>query len=240
MSGRFDTLGESLLLRGIAPRHVRRYVCELEEHFTDLVSEGMAGGLTRVSAEIMAEERIGRPEALIEAMAARKDLQSWIGRMPRTILLAAPPLALILIMHLQLFGFFALVQTFGGAPYQWGGRLPPEWLHPIMTWTFHFDNFLLPILLGWVFASASLRQRLGKGWMIGGLLLMSLVSGALIVHLLWPSNPTDDWAFWFGLPKNHPLDAWGTWEGVVSRIIASFILTAVPFSFLFNRSKRIA
>jgi hypothetical protein len=236
MSGRFDALSDGLLLRGIAPRHVRRYVRELEEHFADLVSEGMAEGVTRVSAEVMAQGRIGRTEDLIEAMAARKELQSWIGRMPQTMLLAAPPLVLILIMIVQMFGFGTLVENFGGAPYQWGGRLPPEWLHPIMKWTFHFDNFLLPILLGWVFAAASLRQRLGKGWMTGGLLLMSLISGALIAHLQWPSNPTDHWSFSFGLPIGQPLDAW---SGVFSRIIASFILTASPFWFLFHRPKKV-
>ena len=41
---RFERLSERLLHAGIAPRHVRRYVRELGDHFDDLVREETAGG----------------------------------------------------------------------------------------------------------------------------------------------------------------------------------------------------
>jgi hypothetical protein len=237
MSGRFEVLRESLLRHGIAPRHVHRYARELEEHFSDLVSEEMEKGLSRPLAAIQAEHRLGRMEDLIEAMAARKELRSWIGRMPRTILIGGPLLTFILILLIQLFGMAELVENFGGAPYRWGGRLPPLWLHPILAWGFPFDNFMLPLLLGWAFAAASLRQRIGKGWVFGGLAILALAAGTSTANYRWPSNPMDDWSFGFGF--FFAAQRWG-WAICLSRCVIGFLLMAGPFWFLFRSKDRSA
>ena len=45
MSQPFDEIRERLLRGGIAPRHVRRYLRELSDHFGDLVLEERRNGL---------------------------------------------------------------------------------------------------------------------------------------------------------------------------------------------------
>lgn len=41
---RFDRLRESLLKAGVAPRHVRRYLRELDQHFEDLAEQQRQSG----------------------------------------------------------------------------------------------------------------------------------------------------------------------------------------------------
>ena len=42
----FETLGERLLRSGIAPRHVRRYLRELRDHYDDAVQGELQKGAT--------------------------------------------------------------------------------------------------------------------------------------------------------------------------------------------------
>lgn len=228
MSGRFEALSESLLLRGIAPNHVHRYARELEEHFADLVNEEMERGLARLSAEIRAEERIGRTEDLVEAMAVRKELRSWIGRMPRTILIGGPVLTLLLFHLLQLAGVIAIIESFG---YVGNGHVvPPLWLRPFFHWGFGFDNFLLPIMLGWAFGAAARRQRIGKEWMLTGLLLLAVVSGPIFLRYHWPADLTD-FSLGYGSPSSAPILVW---IDALTRGVVNFVLTAGPCWFYFD------
>ena len=55
-------LRERLLRAGVAPRHVRRYLTELHEHWSDLVAEEQRSGRSRTEAEAVALARLGRVE----------------------------------------------------------------------------------------------------------------------------------------------------------------------------------
>ena len=82
MPQRFEQLRERLLRAGIAPRHVKRYVAELGDHFDDLVREEAAKGLTRDAARDAARARIGADDALAAVMLARPDFRSLTARFP--------------------------------------------------------------------------------------------------------------------------------------------------------------
>jgi hypothetical protein len=55
----FHQLRERLLRAGVAPRHVRRYLTELDEHLADLMAEEEAAGRSRADAETAAILRLG-------------------------------------------------------------------------------------------------------------------------------------------------------------------------------------
>ncbi len=58
---RLDTasLSQRLYEAGIAPRHIKRAIIELGDHFDDLVAEQTATGLRRPDAEAHALQRLG-------------------------------------------------------------------------------------------------------------------------------------------------------------------------------------
>ena len=90
---RFDDLRETLLVGGIAPRHVRRYLRELSEHLDDLTAQQRVAGYDGEDAAIRARARLGGDEELAAAMLAQKQFRSWAARAPWAVFLFLPPVA---------------------------------------------------------------------------------------------------------------------------------------------------
>ncbi len=86
----FDGLRQSLMQAGIAPRHARRTILELEEHFADLKEELMAQGFGRRRAEMEASRQLGSLEAIGEIVASRSELRCWPFRYPRVARIVLP------------------------------------------------------------------------------------------------------------------------------------------------------
>src|SRR5664280_648121 len=78
----FDELRERLLVAGIAPRHVRRYLSELSDHFEDLTAEAEREGRSEQDAESVAISRLGNTDQLAEAMLGQRQFKSWCARVP--------------------------------------------------------------------------------------------------------------------------------------------------------------
>ena len=95
LQSRFDRLSERLLDAGIAPRHVRRYVRELSDHFDDLVREERADGAAKELAETRALARLGNDDTLAEAMLSRPELRSLTARFPWAVFGLGPIVLLI-------------------------------------------------------------------------------------------------------------------------------------------------
>src|ERR1700744_4772839 len=104
-----DGLGEQLLAAGVAPRHVRRYLVELDDHLADLREEGAC---PRDEGEAWALARLGSCETLAGAMIARKELRGWDVRLPWVAYLLAPILALAAGFALALGLVYAIVESF--------------------------------------------------------------------------------------------------------------------------------
>jgi hypothetical protein len=62
---RFHELRERLLRAGVAPRHVRRYLGELTDHFADLTAEEQRAGGSLSEAQSAALARLGKTEDLV-------------------------------------------------------------------------------------------------------------------------------------------------------------------------------
>lgn len=86
----FDALERQLLRDGIAPRHVRRTIAELEDHFDDLVATCRQRGLPQQAAECRALAQLGSLDDIGVAIAAQPDLQCWYRRWPRAASLLYP------------------------------------------------------------------------------------------------------------------------------------------------------
>jgi hypothetical protein len=189
VSQRFNALKEELLRAGIAPRHVRCYVAELRDHFDDLVREETAKGLTRNVAEDAARARIGGDDALADVMLSRPELRSVVARFPWAVFGLGPVLMLVLVVS-------AAILIEGGIAF----------LHPaIPRWSvdwarFSFDavNWLVmyaaPLAIAAVVSVVGINQRVTTGWVVFGLIIISVVGGFHEVGVKWsyvPMHPSE-------------------------------------------------
>jgi hypothetical protein len=175
-----NELRERLLLAGVAPRHVRRYIKELADHLADLRAEKEREGRSSADAESESLMRLGSMDDLAKAMTERKEFQSWCVRAPWAMFGLAPILFLTgayLIALLILWSGWQIflpgsdtpfVQTDGFSIFYFGvGRLL---------------YFVAPVLVGWGIGLIAARQRLKAIWPSVGLVLISLIGTAARVQ----------------------------------------------------------
>ena len=172
----FPDLQERLLRAGVAPRHVRRYVAELNDHLADLTVEAECAGLSRKDAEAVAVSRLGSEDELAAAMLGRPELRSWSARAPWAVfglgalgsLAAAYAVALsILWSGWRMFlpeSATPFVRLEGWAvPYFGMGRL---------------IYYGAPVFVGWALGVIAARQRVRAVWPVAGIALACL-AGAM-------------------------------------------------------------
>jgi hypothetical protein len=162
---------------GVAPRHVRRYLAELDHHYDDLVAEERAHGVTGPAASAAAIERLGSTEQLAAALLAKKELRSVTSRYPWLLFGILPPLAVIASLVLLIIVSQLLVVRTGVYIPRLGFLSPaPAWL----VWTYSgmmfAVNFLIVPLLGAVLAWTAQRQRIKPVWPLLGMALLLVLS----------------------------------------------------------------
>ena len=90
-------LQHELLAAGIAPRHVRRTIGELRDHFDDLVENAQHDGVESTAAARQALEDLGDLRDVATAMRSQPELRSWAFRFPYLALVVYPLTCLALI-----------------------------------------------------------------------------------------------------------------------------------------------
>lgn len=98
-----DGLREELLRSGIAPRHVRRTVDELSDHYQDLVDAALDDGVSRIEAQERARQQLGAVGDIGAAVRARPELRSWAYRHPRVASFVYPLTFLALLPAAPVF-----------------------------------------------------------------------------------------------------------------------------------------
>ena len=93
----FDQLASELLRAGVSPRHVRRTVIELSDHFDDLVDNAIGQGVDVRDAEARALRDLGEFPDLVLAARERPELRSWANRFPHVALVIYPLTCLALL-----------------------------------------------------------------------------------------------------------------------------------------------
>jgi hypothetical protein len=189
----FKELRERLLKAGVAPRHVRRYLNELRDHFADLKAEEQRAGRGAADAESAALGRLGGMDDLFKAMVEQRQLQSWCVRAP-WVLFGVTPLALLAAAwFVALFILWSGWQMFlPGADTPFGVRPGPHRLFELANIYFQVGRmiyFFAPIVIGWGVAILAARQRLRAVWPGVGFVLIALAGATLQVHVRRPDVP---------------------------------------------------
>ena len=168
---RFEGLRERLLKGGIAPRHVRRYLRELDEHLADLTQAQREAGYEGQDADIRARALLGEDEALANAMIEQRDFRSISARFPWLVfpLLPLPAafaglfLPLLLMMGLsKLYGFWIGAETFA----------VPDWYRLMSAMLLGAAWFAAMPLATLALTAIVWRQRLSLLWLLPCLLLL--------------------------------------------------------------------
>jgi hypothetical protein len=171
-----DALREKLLVAGVAPRHVRRYLGELRQHFDDLLHAEVGNGASREAAIQAARARLGSDESLANAMLAKPELRSVASRFPWLVFAVLPPLGVVVGFALVVIAT-QLVAINGGAyiPRQGFVAPAPAWLVWFLQGTMFAINFLVVPLLGVLLAWIAQRQRMKLLWPLLGMALLLML-----------------------------------------------------------------
>jgi hypothetical protein len=182
----FDRLSERLLHAGIAPRHVRRYVRELSDHFDDLVREEKAGGAARDRAGTRALSRLGNDDDLANAMLSRPELRSLTARYPWAVFGLGPIVMIALSVVAALYLEFGLLTFFNWVIHGVMGYTPASAAAKVanakmVTQIFTAYNTLVvygaPLVFAWLFYRIGSRQRMPTTWIVTGVALVCVLGG---------------------------------------------------------------
>ncbi len=83
-------LQNELLRAGIAPRHVRRTLGELSDHFEDLIDHALVDGVDLNTAQLRALDDLGDLRDVAKAMRLQPQLRSWAFRFPHLAMVVYP------------------------------------------------------------------------------------------------------------------------------------------------------
>lgn len=93
----FEQLEWTLRESGVAPRHVKRMIVELQDHLEDLRREAVARGRDPAEAQASALRRLGDQRVLVQKVLERPEFKTWERRHPR-IALVCYPVAYVLML----------------------------------------------------------------------------------------------------------------------------------------------
>ncbi len=173
-------LREHLLRAGVAPRHVRRYLNELADHFADLQAEEERAGRNPADAESAALGRLGSMDGLAKAMIEQRQFRAWSVRAPWAMFGLGPILFLAVAYFVACFYLWCGWKIFmPGADTPFGGRPigPVDGFANIYFQAGKLYYFTAPVLVGWGIGLIAARQRLKEIWPAVGLVLVALMGG---------------------------------------------------------------
>jgi hypothetical protein len=188
---RFDKLRERLLRAGIAPRHVKRYVAELRDHFDDLVREGSGEGLTRNEAGEVARNRIGSEDALADVMLSRPELRSVTARFPWLVFGLGPVLMLAVAVDAAVLIESGLLQLHLAFIRDANGQhpLPPDWMRAsIAAWN-GMATYVAPLIVASAICVVGLKQRSTFYWIAAGAAVACILGGFHEITMTWSELP---------------------------------------------------
>jgi hypothetical protein len=183
----FAALRERLLRAGVAPKHVRRTIAELEAHRQDIVTELRGRGVSAAQAEADARARLGSDETIAASVLARPELRSWARKRPWAAFTIMPILSFAVAMVLWVVAFVVLVETLKavvGAPF-----LQRSGIRPIAEFLFGVALWGMPVVVGAVSVYFAGTRRAGVAWPIAGVATIALISAAGNMSLTWPAPP---------------------------------------------------
>jgi hypothetical protein len=167
---------------GVAPRHARRAVSELDSHFHQLVEEGLARGDSKEAARIAARELLGTDEVLISRYAGMPELRAWSSRWP-AVWFTLVPLISFIALFVAAIAILCLSGELMSAYLQHvhvSARVSSriEWLAQI------FFLWALPVSIGTAFAVLAYRQRVALHWPVAGIAIVCCLVAIINVSVV--------------------------------------------------------
>ena len=163
----FDRVADALLKGGIAPRHVRRYVRELDEHLDDLTAQQRASGYDGEDAALRARAQLGDDAELAQAMLDQPGMRSWPARLPWLVFLLLPPVVSAVI-GLALYTVACLIGAAG--------------LVTLSTAAMAAVQALAAPAMAALLVLLAERQRLKPAWPLSGIALLLLATPLYTAH----------------------------------------------------------
>jgi hypothetical protein len=231
----FDDLREKLLLGGIAPRHVRRYLKELNEHLEDLTREQREAGYGGEDAALRARARLGSDEELASAMLAQKGFRSIAARAPWAVFLFLPPVAAAAI-GILFIGSLVLIGKQIGFPESMTASLAPQWFQILANSLVLCANLAVMPLTAVLFVAIAHRQRLPLFWPLAATVLLLV----FVLHsdVLFAPRGKGHLQIGAGI-----LFARHTWSMLVDNwrvATVQYVLTVLPMLWLYKARRRVA
>jgi hypothetical protein len=177
---RFESLRESLLKGGVAPRHVRRYLAELTEHLDDLTEKQRAQGYEGEDAASRARALLGEDRELAAAMLEQKALRSIPARAPWLVFLLLPPV-LTAVIGLALYAAVYSI-GYGAAKINALLPLPESGLIGFSTAAMTAVQALAAPTMAALLVLLTQRQRLKPIWPLLGIALLLLLTPLFSAH----------------------------------------------------------
>lgn len=177
----FDALREQLLRAGIAPRHVRRYVGELRDHFEDLVREEIANGMSKSVARVHARQRLGSDSDLAAVMLARPDLRSLAARHPLAVFTLGPVAMVAAAIALGLaveIGVFLSIPALVPHP---SPAQREALVSVVAVWNW-LSTCAAPLAIAASFCIVGLRQRMPAKWIFIGMACACVLGAFQEIH----------------------------------------------------------
>jgi hypothetical protein len=230
----FDDLREKLLAGGIAPRHVRRYLAELDEHLDDLIREQRLAGYDSEDAGLRARSRLGADDELASAMLEQKRFRSIAARAPWAVFMFLPPVTAIAIGFLFIGGLVLLGEYFDFMPLS--SLSTPEWFRLLTTGVVAAANLTMMPMTAFLFVAVAQRQRLKLIWP----LLATIVLLVLFFHSDVLFAPHRKGHLMIGF---EPIILAPAWKRVADHwllVTAQYVLTILPILWLYRRRMAIA
>jgi len=222
----FNSLKETLLHGGVAPKHVRRTIAELRDHHTDLFAEAFARGCSVENAEREASIRLGEHDALAAQILARPELRSWAHRWPWLVYCVTPTVVFI-------FVFAALLLLLGrsGAGHADYSSYASRWGSPESLWSLPgairlFSAVGLPLFLAGGCCFLAGRRRTAPRWPIVGVILASIIGAAFQLDVCWPHGANAHGALCLATNLFPPFVGI---TGTILRAVATSVATLGPY-----------
>jgi hypothetical protein len=166
---RFSGLYRRLCAAGVAARHARRAVGELEGHHQQLVAEACARGESSAAAADAADRLLGSDAALIEQFASRPELRALARRRPAWSFGVLPALGLIALVS----GLFVAVNWLPAL------EVSGEHIVDAALAVKGLTLWLGPVLLSVICTALAYRYRMSLRWPLLTVVLVCAV-GTLI------------------------------------------------------------
>jgi hypothetical protein len=167
---------------GVAPRHARRVVLELDSHFHQLVEEGLARGDSAEAARIAARGLLGTDEAMIERYAGMTELRAWSSRWPEVWFTLVPLLSFIALFVVAMVALCLI------------GDLMSAYLHQVhvsagvssrIDWAAQLlFLWVLPLAIAAAFAVLAYRRRVAPHWPVAGIAILCCLAALINVSVV--------------------------------------------------------